>query len=666
MIVWLVLRHYKVYRNIKFIPIINTWWSFTSYIWQNWVWKSSILEALNTYFNDKEWKLNDYAEIKWLKKDAYISPIFLIKKEWFNFSNIDFLNDLSGYFWNLDTKSSWVSEKALIWSLISDLKKHYNKDEYFLFSLSIPWKTKDNKSKVSFEPFNNEIYKNALKSYTNSSKIAQDLFSYIKRTYSYIYIPVEPKVSEILSFESRELQSLITKDLWKEIDSILNKEVKTPSKNWRKQLVKSNVLNLINEELSWFINKIENSIEKVDSSYKFNSKKQNLTALDVREKIIESYFYSRILQKNNKWIYNLSSWEQRKALIDIVYSLLTMEWEKERKIIFAIDEPEASMHLSRCLSQFERLYELSNDNQIILTTHWYWFLPIFGNWQFYYIDKENEDNINLIKFIFWEYFEELSKLPEDIEIKSIFDLVSSILNTLKDETIYNWIICEWVDDKTYLETILNWINNLKILSVWWKWNVKNIYKFLNPSISIKQEKKTLKWRVLCLIDTDNNTEIFDASWHDQKDNVIIRRLQLVKDQDWEKIKLLDLTNSHTSNQSRTVIEDCLIPKIYFESIKNVINNIWDEKIIEKFNMFEFNWKSTFSFLRWDDSVLKLKDIKWQEYKKEIVDYIEKNEVKYKISKEYKKLFLENTEKLKHESSFISEIKEYFKQKNKIN
>ena len=50
MLVGLFLRHYKTYRNINFIPI-STGFSFTAYMGANGVGKSSILDALDKFFN---------------------------------------------------------------------------------------------------------------------------------------------------------------------------------------------------------------------------------------------------------------------------------------------------------------------------------------------------------------------------------------------------------------------------------------------------------------------------------------------------------------------------------------------------------------------------------------------------------------------------------------
>jgi len=43
-------------------------------------------------------------------------------------------------------------------------------------------------------------------------------------------------------------------------------------------------------------------------------------------------------------------------MLDIVSAFLMSGKATNKKIIFAIDEPESSMHMKACLSQFEMIY----------------------------------------------------------------------------------------------------------------------------------------------------------------------------------------------------------------------------------------------------------------------------------------------------------------------
>ena len=104
---------------------------------------------------------------------------------------------------------------------------------------------------------------------------------------------------------------------------------------------------------------------------------------DLVSKIIESYFSIKELNKkipgSTKTISvkELSSGEKRKALIDLAYSFLKKNSDRNSNLIIAIDEPESSLHVSSCYQQFEKLIEIAKENhQVLITTHWYGFLPI--------------------------------------------------------------------------------------------------------------------------------------------------------------------------------------------------------------------------------------------------------------------------------------------------
>lgn len=108
MIVGILLKNYKIYGGVKYIPV-TTSHNFTAYIGDNGAGKSSILEALDTYFNYREWNLTKGASTT----DAntpYIVVIHLLKKDIVNkiIKNYD-KNDneladkvkkISEYLWN--------------------------------------------------------------------------------------------------------------------------------------------------------------------------------------------------------------------------------------------------------------------------------------------------------------------------------------------------------------------------------------------------------------------------------------------------------------------------------------------------------------------------------------------------------------------------------------
>ena len=56
MVIGLFLKNYKVYNGLKFIPLSNGTY-FSALFGPNGVGKSSVLEALDTFFNDREWNI---------------------------------------------------------------------------------------------------------------------------------------------------------------------------------------------------------------------------------------------------------------------------------------------------------------------------------------------------------------------------------------------------------------------------------------------------------------------------------------------------------------------------------------------------------------------------------------------------------------------------------
>jgi len=57
MIIGLFVKHIKAYKGINFVPI-GVKYKFVSYVGENGSGKSSILEALDSFFNNKSYPIN--------------------------------------------------------------------------------------------------------------------------------------------------------------------------------------------------------------------------------------------------------------------------------------------------------------------------------------------------------------------------------------------------------------------------------------------------------------------------------------------------------------------------------------------------------------------------------------------------------------------------------
>lgn len=82
MIIGILLRHIKAYKGMNFIPIGHEH-NFVAYAGENGVGKSSILEAINIFINNKTWLINKSAKpnIKQENNSPLICPVFFIEKD---------------------------------------------------------------------------------------------------------------------------------------------------------------------------------------------------------------------------------------------------------------------------------------------------------------------------------------------------------------------------------------------------------------------------------------------------------------------------------------------------------------------------------------------------------------------------------------------------------
>lgn len=76
MIVALLIRNFKIYQNINFLPISNGK-MFSALVGENGAGKSSVLEALNSFFNGVDWNYNHTITLNSFDtREPFICPIF--------------------------------------------------------------------------------------------------------------------------------------------------------------------------------------------------------------------------------------------------------------------------------------------------------------------------------------------------------------------------------------------------------------------------------------------------------------------------------------------------------------------------------------------------------------------------------------------------------------
>jgi len=380
----------------------------------------------------------------------------------------------------------------------------------------------------------------------------------LKGLYSFIYFPVEIEVESFTKIETTEMQKVFDKQLKTEIEKSLN-------------TVNFNNQGGINKTLGNFVSEIEVILEKEYCYHTGQDRNNSVTKADLVNKILEVYFQKRVLHRRNgdslTKVNELSAGEKRQALINLVYAFLKRNSERDRMVIIGIDEPENSLHTSLCYEQFEKLKEISTSNQILVTTHWYGFLPIISKGHSHFLTQVDK-KILFESFDLYDYRSQLKKeieasrntLPKDCTLKSTYDLVQSIFYSLKMPTPYNWIVCEGVSEKIYFEgffkeEIEN--KNLRVLPMGGQSKVIRLYKYLETPMS----EENTNGKVFCLIDTDNTRcEEINAGSKTLK----IRRLS--NKGEIGKTHLLPLEHSDTY---KTDIEQALNPIIFSITLKTM-------------------------------------------------------------------------------------------------
>jgi len=227
MIIGLQVRHFKAYKNINYIPIGHEH-NFVAYSGENGAGKSSILEALDTFLNNKNWlrtKNTNYS-------DAYICPLFLIPKKRVTRLTSNF-ETISNYFWNLEEKD----KKDQFFKIRKELVGNYRESHYLIHV----GETIEHKIMV---PFGGSAQKNLLEE-LETSFTEKKFLKELKDLYSYVYIPVEINSEEFTKIETVEMQKIFNKEVVSEI----------------KKSIGAKDIEEINTRLDSFVNELEGKLE---------------------------------------------------------------------------------------------------------------------------------------------------------------------------------------------------------------------------------------------------------------------------------------------------------------------------------------------------------------------------------------------------------------------
>jgi energy-coupling factor transporter ATP-binding protein EcfA2 len=594
MILGTFIRNYKCYKGLNFIPFVTPYKqnNFNLIIGENGTGKSSILEALNVYFQKGNIILTKDPSVR--RGDALISPIFLVKKNftdvmWTNASGIsikkgqieEVTNYISEYLWSFEAQKGNKLQES-IEKIRNSFPSHINKEEYLLIIDGVDI---DAGYKIAtFEKFEAEIVTKfditVLKKYS----------TILKQSFTYLYIPVETSINEYLKLESDGIQTLMRTDVKNSIDRTFNQEIVVDGK-------RTNIIEFVNDTLVQFVQETQESIQKIEKDYSFDpdhAVKQKVTARDLRGQVISEFFKNRQLKKGSTKINDLSSGQRKKALIDILYSIIEMNSiESNDELIIAIDEPEASLHVNNCFDQFIKLQSIANHNvQTFVTSHWYGSMPIIENGNILHILSQDSDAPKVEIFDCSNVFDNHdAHRIEDINFKSIYDLSSSILSMLRTGDKH-WLVVEGISDKYYLEKYLD-NSKFRVLSVGGIDRMIEIAEFLSIPLSNGDEKRAAKNKIIFLSDNDKEYKI--------SENRKTKSLEFLRYTfDKGEVKLIDYCD-RKHGESLTV-EDVMDSKTMWKAIQSISNESYDLEIsVTKFELeeqFEYSkFDGDYSFLK---------------------------------------------------------------------
>lgn len=633
MILGLELRHFKTYKGQKYIPISTYNERISSFIGDNGIGKSSILEALDVLFNHREWNINLEAKnerglSEATRNQPYLMGVFLIEQNKIKDSKLkELYKELTAFI------LSKQNDKSQILALVKDLidKVDFN-DAYFVVPIgkqynnnridSAYFGTYDKEIKKIIRETNN-IDENSLNEQQQRTvlKVERLYENYLKDTldlYSYIYIPTEVDISEFSRIEKVDIQKLTGKNIYEEIEKIIS----------------TTSLSQINNKLEELVTNISN--ELYDYQFDTKTRLKNIQMQSLVSKIIEEFFSLRVLVKesSNKEkidVKYLSSGEKRKALIELSKAFLMTQKRDDKYLIFAVDEPEASLNTRARFKQFEELKNIKKINgniQILISTHWYGHLSIQGE-GFVHLLHEKNNNIEIETYDLFNVREKINQLkkkkvkdlPNDITLKSINDLTQSIISSLQTESPYNWLICEGSSEKIYFEFYLKDLietKNLVVLPVGGASEVKRIFEHLE--LPLKDYKESVKGKIFCIIDTD--VEKFNFEPNKNIEKLVFKRLL-------NNENLTNLKENNFNINTPTEIEDCLEGKVFIEVLKQYEHEAINKILEDEKNIKDINLNSYYCFNLREDDKKVIKDFFDEDYGYRKIDFAKKYILKAK-------------------------------------
>lgn len=583
MIIGLILRNFKVYKNLNYIPLSNGA-SFSGIIGVNGVGKSSVLEALDCFFNDAAlWIENIHCPAK--DDESYsVSPIFLIKKAE--------LTDLGKEDISLESIAAYSD---VVWDMINgDMPPEVLSNNYKLYAASL----KETIKSISFASkethyllpigltrgrkncvvFKGDYLRVLVKDETDCSgdrlydivadNYIKGIYKVLRDKYEYIYVSKDIQPERFVRFETEEIQTLLGEDLQSVVSKSLSKKA----------------IDTLSRALKDYVETLSNALD----DYKFktpSSRQPNLKPAGIYKLIIKEFFSLRELHKtvdgSDLPMSQLSSGEKQQAILSLIHSIIMKYRVKDSELIIAVDEPESSLHISACYEQFEKLYQISERcSQVLFTSHWYGFIPAMLSGSVIHICmnglKYNTTMLNIAK-----YREEIKikerksgevyhqPLPMDIMLKSTNDFIQSILSGVLCERPYNWLLCEGSSELVYFRHYFKdelQSKKLRIIPVGGVSEIKKIYERL--ALMFSELGSNIKGNVIMIVDTDSQLVEFDT-----KDIRHLYCKRLINVDDSHSTQLVNIKAN--PKNPKTEIEDVLNGKVFYNTLKSFVERYPD-------------------------------------------------------------------------------------------
>jgi len=597
MIVGIFLRHIKTYKGINFIPLSDGE-KFCGLVGNNGVGKSTVLEALEKIFlQNKEWNINlSHNKSQGDANIPYIVPVFLIERNKikFNEKELELVNVIDNALKKITAQnlpSRFAGAKETVQHIKRVQESVDNTDDYFLIPLGITFNGK--KTFGVFTSYFTEELKDFIEGINTPIKeseeieldldILDDIYTKILDIYRYIYIPRELSAEEFSKLHNKQFEFLMGKSLHQTLNETISPDA----------------VRRINEALDGIVSALATDLKTYEYKTKSDVRQRKLQKDDINNLIIEAYFNIRSMHvkvKDNSSIAitKLSSGEKQKAILDIANSLLKKNNDNnsEKYIIFGFDEPESSLHISACFDMFQDLYETTHYcSQVLFTTHWYGYIPSVIDGNTVILTRDSQDN-HAFDFINIEKYREdtkilkdisQNKLPINIQLKSINDLVQAIIYGSMSENPFNWLICEGSSEKIYLSYFLDDLiggKRLRILPVGGYSEVKKLYNHL--SIAFEDFKNEMRGKVFLLCDTDDKLEANTNHIKNDAQHPKLKYRRLIINENNESADLVEV-NSIVASKS-TVLEDVLNGATFIDTLEDLRKEYPElDKIISESN-----------------------------------------------------------------------------------